>query len=213
VTIDAPPPPSPPERAAARLRFRRRLRVGALLLVALLGLALLLSERSPFGREAGMSASDRQEALMALLDGIERSELAMETFNDVLAEAIAEASTSEEVRAAVTRIAREGGEQLREVRVELVPLAEDAAVDAVRDAYLPHLDAWADFMRAVEERPELLFDPAGQQPFLLLINATATTFREATEAMIAAGPGEEVAERADAILTRGFRGFEGEADL
>jgi hypothetical protein len=86
-------------------------------------------------------------------------------------------------------------------------------VDAVREAYLPHLDSWVDYMAAVAERPELLFDGNDQQPFILLINATATTFREATEAMLATGPGEDVVELAERILDRGFRGFEGEADL
>jgi hypothetical protein len=213
VSIDPPPPLSPPERAAARLRRRRRLGTGAMLLAGLLLAVLVFGDRTVLSGFMGTSASQREAALLELLDGIERSESAMETFNDDVSAALAEGATAEAAFNAVVVIARTGVEALSAVRAELVPTTGDATVDAVREAYLPHLDSWVDFMGAVAERPDILFDRDAQQPYLLLINATATTFREATEAMIATEPGEAVVELAEMILDRGFRGFEGEAEL
>lgn len=184
-----------------------------MLLVGLLLATLVFGDRTFFAGVTGTSASQRQAALLELFDGIDRSELAMGAFNDGVGTALAEATTRDGGLAAAAAIARTGVDALSAVRAELVPSSGDGTVDAVRAAYLPHLDSWVDFMAAVAERPELLLDGNDQQPFLLLINATATTFREATEAMLATEPGEDVVELAEMILDRGFRGFEGEADL
>lgn len=212
MSIDRPPPPSPPERAATRRRRQQQLGSVTVLLGLLLA-TLVFGDRSFFAGLAGTSPSQRQAALLELLDGIDRSELAMGAFNDGVGTALAEAEAREDALSAAVAAALTGVDALRAVRTELVPRTGDGPVDAVREAYLPHLDSWVDYLSAVAERPELLFDGTGQQPFLLLINATATEFREATEAMIATEPGEDVVELAELILDRGFRGFEGEADL
>ena len=191
----------------------RQLGGGTMLLIGLLLAMLVFGDRSFFAGLAGTSASQRQAALLELLDGIDRSELVMEAFNDGVGTAFAEAATRDDALSAAADAARTGVDALRAVRTELVPSAGDGTVDAVREAYLPHLDSWVDYLSAVADRPELLFDSTDQQPFLLLINATATTFREATEVMIATEPDEDVVELAELILDRGFRGFEGEADL
>jgi hypothetical protein len=212
-TSEPPPPPSPPERAAARGRRRRRLRQAVLVLAVVALTVVVLGERWSADLDGASSGADRRTALLTLLDAIDRSELAMEAFNDAVAATLADATSLETALDASAAIASVSADELTTLRAELVPAAGDATVDSVRDAYLPHLDSWIDFVTAVAQRPQLLIDRADQQPYLLLINATATTFREATEAMIATGPDEDVVTLAEMILDRGFRGFEGDPAL
>ena len=87
------------------------------------------------------------------------------------------------------------------------------AIDDVRTAYLPHFDAWIDYLSALAERPELLFADEEQQPFLLDINATAADFSDALEALLASDPVAEVAQLAERILDDGFRGMGADAEV
>lgn len=142
-------------------------------------------------------------ALLELLAAVDASELGMLAF-DAAAEAAFEDATSEDqLRALVGTAAADAVAELRRGRVGLEGPLEVGAAEAVRAAYLPHLDAWIAYLAAVAEDPGTLFDPA-QEALILRINATAGVFSAALEEAVTAGVGPEVEAAARAILDRGF---------
>jgi hypothetical protein len=156
--------------------------------------------------------SERDLLLVGLLEDIVASERIMLSFNDDVAEGLDGASDEDVALAAIAAAAADGEEGLRAARPGLLRSAGDRVVDDVRDAYVPHLDSWIEYLAAVAERPGLLFLRNEQQPYLLRINATAEAFADALETLIATDPAGPVVELAERILDDGFR-TEREADI
>ena len=198
-------------------RRRRRRGRGRRVLVGLL--AVLLVGGAAF--TGGLAAADRIDvpdvlrgraaveaeddaALVALLEDIVRTEAVMLAFNDTVADRLADTDDEAAALAVVENAASYGAGGLAVLRPGLVDRTGGRA-DTVRDAYLPHLDAWIDYLRALSVRPELLFLDDAQQPYLLLINATAEEFADALEALLARDPSPRAATLAERILDDGFR--------
>jgi hypothetical protein len=226
---DPPPPPTPYERAvdhageraverpgAARAPRGRapRIVVSLLLVIAVaLGVWTELRDGGRADQRAVRVEQTRDEALLQLFEEIERSEGEMLGFYDRLGDELGDPSTTrDEVLTIIAAAAADAVDELRAVRVRIVPLADDSVVDDVRAAYLPHLDSWIDYLTAVAEDPDLELERERAAPFMLLINSTARTFRVATELMLETGPSDDVARLADEILEEGFRGFDDEVD-
>jgi len=229
------PPPTPFERVPLPATDGRRGRPAARTVVALLGLAgagvglvagliltgvLTLPLRGAGDPDAlndlsmpGEASSERDAALVVLLEDIVASEGIMLAFNDEITERLQEAQDEAVALEAVAAAAGEAVDDLVTARPVLVGRSGAGELDEVRDAYLPHLDAWIEYLRALSVQPDLLFSEAPQQPYLLLINATAADFSVALEALLATGPAPAVAELAERILDDGFRGFGADAQL
>ena len=202
------PPPAP--RGARRPRRRGVLRG----LVVLLGVAVafaagvVTAERVDLPvalRDAPSSNVEQDAAMVALLEDVVRTEGVMLTFNDVVAERLAGARGEEEALAIVGRAAAAGVGGLEALRPLIVGREGSPAVDEVRTVYLPHLDSWVDYLAAIADEPGLLFTGDDQQPYILLINATADAFRIALEDLLERDPSPRVAELAERILDDGFR--------
>jgi hypothetical protein len=223
---EAGPPPIPSERIASeritsseRPRRRPRGRLALVVLAASLvsfvagvSLADLVSVPGPGWRSAATVASERDLALVALLEGIVASEGIMLAFNDDVAERLDGVTEEAVALAAIASAAADGADGLRTARPGLVEPSQDGVVDDVRTAYVPHLDAWIDYLAALAEEPRLLFTRDEQQPYLLMINATAEDFADALEDLLAGDPAPRVAELAERILDEGFRS-ERDADV
>lgn len=188
--------------AVAGPRRRRRALLAVVAAVVLVGAgALVLAGRSATA-PGGVDPAD-DAALLELLAAVDASELGMLAF-DAAAEAAFEDATSEDqLRALVSTAAADAVAELRRGRVGLEGPLDVVAAEAVRAAYLPHLDAWIAYLAAVAEDPGILFDPA-QEALILRINATAGVFSAALEEAVTAGVGPEVEAAARAILDRGF---------
>ena len=156
--------------------------------------------RSPAALEA-----EREEQLIGLLEDVVRTEGVMLAFNDEVGERLASPQEESAVLAAIASAATDSVEELRALRPGIVARTGGASVDAVRSVYLPHLDSWIDYLGALAEDPALLFTRDTQQPFILLINATAEAFREVLEELLDEEPSARVAELAERILDDGFR--------
>lgn len=228
--IDEPgPPPAPmppsssawaqgPDRASVQ-RPRRGPRIlRALLAVLLLGsgfvAGLAAAERtalpSPF-RDGTAEVAAEEVLLEGLLTDVAASEGVMLRFNDAVeatlddAQDPAQDDEESEVLRAIALAAAEGVGGLGALRPAIDAREGDERLVAVRVAYLPHLDSWIDYLDALAQDPALLFTVEAQQPFLLRINATAETFGDALEALIATEPSPAVVELAERILDEGFR--------
>jgi len=154
---------------------------------------------------AASSESERDVALVALLEAIIASESIMLAFNDEVEDGL-EGVTEEDVAlAAIAVAAADGAGGLRAARPGLLVQTGDGVVDEIRNIYVPHLDAWIDYFVALSERPGLFFTREEQQPFLLLINSTAEAFADELEQLLDAGRSSEVAALAERILEDGFR--------
>ena len=218
---EAGPPPIPYERITASEGPRRRSR-GRLVLVALaaglvgfvagVSLAGIVPLPGLDGRSAATVTSERDAALVGLLEGIVASEGLMLAFNDDVAERLDGVTEEAVAFAAIASAAADGADGLRTARPGLVEPSQDGVVDDVRTAYIPHLDAWIDYLAALAEEPRLLFTREEQQPYLLMINATAEDFADALEDLLAGDPAPRVAELAERILDEGFRS-ERDADV
>ena len=222
--VIAPPVQPPGERPAQppvrRDRRRRTFRIALLMLVAagfgfVAGLAAPLTLTLPGGLESAPSVvgGGRDVGLVELLETVIRTEGEMLTFNDAVAELLGDVEDEETAFAGIASAAASASDELTELRPVVVEQRGHPAVDEVRTAYLPHLDAWIDYLSALAERPELLFADEEQQPFLLDINATAADFSDALEALLASDPVAEVAQLAERILDDGFRGMGADAQV
>jgi hypothetical protein len=156
-------------------------------------------------RDSGVLAAEQDAALVALLEDIIRTEGVMLAFNDAVGKRIEGLEDREAALAVVAEEAAAGVGGLRSLRPIVVDRTGGARVDDVRTVYLPHLDSWIDYLAALAEEPQLLFTRDEQQPYLLLINATAEAFRIALEELLEAGPSVRAAELAERILDDGFR--------
>jgi hypothetical protein len=227
------PPPTPFERPVIappviisppvqRDPRRRTFRIALLMLVAagvgfVAGLAVPLTLTLPGGLVSGPSMpvddGEPDAGLVELLETVIRTEGEMLAFNDAVAEQLGDAQDEETAFAGIASAAASASDELAELRPVVVEQRGHPAIDDVRTAYLPHLDAWIDYLAALAERPELLFSDEDQQPFLLDINATAADFSDALEALLASDPVAEVAQLAQRILDDGFRGMGADAQV
>ena len=211
------PPGEPPVR---RDRRRRTFPIALLMLVAagvgfVAGLAAPLTLTLPGGLVSGPSVDggERDVGLIELLETVIRTEGEMLTFNDAVAELLGDVQDDETAFAGIAAAAAFASDELTELRPVVVEQRGHPAVDDIRTAYLPHLDAWIDYLSALAERPRMLFADEEQQPFLLDINATAADFSDALEALLASDPVAEVAQLAERILDDGFRGMGADAQV
>jgi len=191
-------------------RSRAALLVGLAAAVGFLaGLAAPGSVSLPGGLlpDASVAAAERDAGLVTLLELITRTEGEMLAFNDGVGERIREAAGEEEALEAIAAAAAEAADSLAALRPAVVDQTGHPAIDDMRTAYLPHLDSWIDYLAAIAEQPRLLFAVEEQQPFLLLINATAADFSDALMALLASEPAQEVVDLAERILDEGFRGM------
>ena len=225
---EAGPPPTPFERSRPLGSSDRRRRLGARTVIVGLSLAgaatglvagLVLSDSVSLtgARTDGQESTPPDEvaasALVVLLEDIIGSEGIMLAFNDGVGASLREAQDEATALAAIAAAASEAAADLVAARPGIVERSGGGSVDDVRSAYLPHLDAWIDYLEALAERPVLLFSDGEQQPFLLLINSTAVDFSDALEAVLAQDLAPEVAELVERILDDGFRGFGENAQL
>ncbi len=216
------PPPTPYERGAAPAaaptrgpaaptRRRGRAVVIALAAVVLLGGgAALLADRAtgPSGPDAGGPAAtapdaEADAALLALLGAVDAAELGMLGFDEAAGEAFADAASEDEALRGAGVAAAAAAADLMTARTGFAEPLPSAPAEAVRAAYLPHLDAWIAYLEAIAGDPQVLLG-AASEPLLLRINATAGVFADALEGAVAAGVGPEVEAAARAILDRGF---------
>jgi len=161
----------------------------------------------------GTPAPTREAALLRLLEDVDAAEQVMLAFNEEAGEVVGGATELSEVLVGIAAAAAEAGGLLEEPRASIVAMEGDRVLDAVRAAYLPHLDAWADHLALLVDAPDALFDEDRLRPSILLINATAVVFAQALEQLIAEDPGPEVVEAAERILDQGFRSAGVEATL
>jgi hypothetical protein len=156
-------------------------------------------------RDRAVVEAEQDAALVALLEDIIRTEGVMLAFNEAVGERIEGLDDRDAALAIVAEEASASVGGLRSLRPIVVDRTGGARVDEVRTVYLPHLDSWIDYLAALAEEPGLLFTRDEQQPYILLINATADAFRIALEDLIEAGPSARAAELAERILDDGFR--------
>ena len=205
-------PLAPAARASAGSRGRRTLRALSMLLAVAVafGAGAVAAERLDLrlplsAPEDAVDDVEQDAAMVGLLEDVVRTEGVMLAFNDAVAERLEGARDEEEALAIVGRAAASGVGGLEALRPLIVEREGGASVDEVRTVYLPHLDSWIDYLSAIADEPGLLFTRDDQQPYILLINATADAFRIALEDLLERGPSARVAELADRILDDGFR--------
>lgn len=215
------PPPAPgtgwdlaADRASVARPRRRALR--AVLVVLLVALAagggfvggLAASDRMAVPellRDPAVADAEREADMIGLLEDVIRTERVMLAFNDEVGRGLEGVQDEASARAAVATAAARGVGGLTALRPLIVERPAGGRVEGVREVYVPHLDAWVAYMAALAERPELLFADDEQQPFLLLINATAEDFGDVLETLVATGATPRVTELAERILDDGFR--------
>ena len=142
-----------------------------------------------------------------LLRDVDDSERAMLAFQHELAE-IAERARQEELSDPLDEVrtaAADAGSALQEVRSRLVERAGDGRLEDVRQAYLEHHDAWADYLDAVVEQPTLVGAPGAASQWRLSINTSGATFAgELREAIRDARVDPAIRTFARDLLRRGF---------
>ena len=215
------PPPAPgtrwdvgPDTASVARPRRRRgaaVLVGVLVVVAAGGGfvgGLAASDRIVVPevlRDRAVADAEREADMIGLLEDIIRTEGVMLAFNEEVAQELEGAQDEASARAAIAAAAARGAGGLSALRPLILERPAGGRVEGVRIVYVPHLDAWVEYLAALAERPELLFADEEQQPYLLLINATAEDFGDVLEELVATGPTERVTELAERILDEGFR--------
>ena len=215
------PPPAPgtrwdvgPDTASVARPRRRRgaaVLVGVLVVVAAAGgfaAGLAASDRMAVPevlRDRTVADAEREADMIGLLEDVIRTEGVMLAFNEEVARELDGVQDEASARAAIAAAAARGVGGLTALRPSIVERPAGGRVEGVRIVYVPHLDAWVEYLAALAERPELLFADEEQQPYLLLINATAEDFGDVLEELIATGATDRVAELAERILDDGFR--------
>jgi hypothetical protein len=164
-----------------------------------------------------MTEPAREAALLQLLADVDVAEQAMLGFNAAVSSLLPGGIDRDDVRDAellgVAAAAAEAMAQLDAPRRRIVAQRGDRALDEVRAAYLPHLDAWVEHLELLSDTPEAMLDGDLLQPSILLISATAVVFKEALEQLIVEAPWPEVIGSAERILDQGFRSVGPEATL
>jgi hypothetical protein len=155
---------------------------------------------------AGLEGDDAVFA--RLLVDIDESERAMIAFQDELQEAFQEHGGALDPSDLIERIreaAGEGASRLAVVRARLADPVDVEPAEAVRVVYVEHLDAWANYMGAVEDDPGMLGSEDERSRYILAINTSAGTFARTLEEELPADIAPEVEDFAEGILDRGFR--------
>lgn len=150
-------------------------------------------------------------AYARLLTDIDASERVMMAFQDDVMAAVGRAGGGD----AIVEVGSAAGRRHAELQRAREPLAVpvgDAGVEEVRAVYLRHLDAWAGYLDALREDPELLLDQLREDAYTLDINLTASLFARLLEANIEEGVHADVRAYATALLDRGFR-FDAASDV
>lgn len=156
-----------------------------------------------------IDALEGADAVFAeLLGSVDEAELVMIGFQSEVADALATAGPDdlEDLNARLSDVAADRRVELIEVRDALDQATDDADAEAVRQAYLDHVDSWGEYMTAVESNPETLFGEGGDGGYTVVINATADAFVRALEEQLPDNIDDEVADLARHILQRGFSG-------
>ena len=227
---DADGPPTPPP---VRRRRRRRLLAGLVGVVAtiavVVGALTMIGDFDAGGRdlptitaEGDAGAPEGSDAPVAppelaqlegvdatfarLLIQVDTSERVMVGFQGELEAVLAApggdpAGLLDELR----RVAGDAHDELLDIRPALQDRRQDPRVEAVRSSYLRHLEAWAEYLAAVEEDPGVLADEARTAPYDVAINATADEFARALEEQLPDSAARPLVEFAEGILDRGFR--------
>ena len=158
-----------------------------------------------------LDALDGLDAVFGeLLTDIDASERTMIAFQDEVAELLAESDGTDpqQLLTEVIEAAVEGRDALEVIRERLEPPLDEPEPEAVREAYVVHLDSWAGYLDAITDDPSVL----GSDGWRLDINTTADRFARTLEQQLPDGADAEVEQFAEGILERGFR-REGEADV
>lgn len=154
-------------------------------------------------------------ALARVLIAIDDAELVMLTYDDELTEAFGPvegaAPDLDGVLERVAAAAARGEAALVLVADELATGEGESGAEAVRAAYAPHLEAWRALMARVARSPDVLLIDGATEADTAEINVTADVFRRALEEVLEGAVDTEVAAFAEAILDRGFRGYERDA--
>lgn len=155
-------------------------------------------------------------ALARVLVEVDESELVMLRYDDELFALFSSPDATAEdlgpLLADVSAAARRGEEALGEIALRLRDPLDDEAAEAVRAAYLPHLEAWRTSMANVAAQPSRLLVEGAGDADTLDINVTADAFRRALEAVLAGDVDRDVATFGEGILDRGFRGADVPSD-
>lgn len=156
-----------------------------------------------------LEARDRE--LAAVLIDVDGAERVMLRFDDEVSTAFdavdpEDPATFDAALATTRAAAARGVDGLDALRPRLAVPADDVDTEAVRAAYLAHLDAWRTYLASIAAAPGRLVTPGATDTDTLLINVTAEAFRRAVEDRLPADLDPEVAAFAEAILDRGFRG-------
>jgi len=156
-------------------------------------------------------------ALARLLIEIDDSELVMLTYDVELTAAFepfaGEAPDLDAVLDEVSAAAGRGEQGLAAIARRISDALAEPDAEAVRAAYAPHLEAWRVHMARVAATPDVLLTDGATAADTAEINITADIFRRALEDVLAGDVDPEVAAFAEAILDRGFRGYEVDAEV
>lgn len=167
----------------------------------------------PPEQQIGAPDLDRLDAdersIGELLLDIDAAERAMLHYQEQVGEALTgdlDIDDPEELTGAVSEVARTGLRDLGTLRSRLQREQQDAAVDAVRLAYLGHLEAWVSYLEAVEDDPQILFRDLTR--FDIDINRTGDDFVRAVDRLIETDLDADLGRYLEAIVARGFSGPE-----
>jgi hypothetical protein len=227
---EAGPPPIPRtvvEAARQQRRRRRRVVLAVAAAVVVIGtpvtLAVIAAASAPEPDDPGTANDGADDSgieppgldelsghdadWVKLLRDVDDSEQAMLAFQHELAD-IAERVRRDELSdplGEVRSAAADAVDALEGVRSRLVERAVDGRLEEVRQAYLEHHDAWADYLDAVVEQPTLVGASGAASQWRLSINTSGATFaRELREAVRDARVDPAVRLFARDLLRRGF---------
>jgi hypothetical protein len=237
--VDEPGPPPPPRAVVEAARHQRRHRRRVMLVVAaavlVIGtpvtLAIIAAVSAPEPDVAGAADPDPDASgleppgldelsghdadWVKLLRDVDDSERAMLAFQDELA-GIAERARQEESTDPLDEVrttAADAASALAQVRSRLVERAGDGRIEEVRQAYLEHHDAWADYLDAVVEQPTLVGASGAASQWRLTINTSGATFaHQLREALRDARVDPAIRTFAHDLLRRGFEESAGAPD-
>lgn len=215
--------PPPPPRGGRSARW----------VLGLVGLILILAAAAVFAvqlrsddrqdvtdtasESADVPASERDRALAAVLSTIDAAERRMIAFQD--RSFLALEADPEAFGPVVSEEADDAASDLQDLREDLVLHARDggddfAGIRQIRDTYRSHLDAWIDYAEAVRGDPVLIRpDNPDSEPYWEDISTTADDFVTAMEDDLPEDAPQELVDRAEFILERGFGGGDGTGDL
>lgn len=153
---------------------------------------------------------DADDARIAeLLLDIDASERVMMAYQRAVGDAVT-GGLDPDAPEAVFDDLREGAriaiEDLEVLRTRLTASTRDGVATDVRDAYVGHLDAWADYLRAIEEDPTLLLGETTGHT--IDINRTGDDFVRAVDDLVETDVDASLGRYAQAIVRRGFAGPE-----